>query len=244
MDEDVKAACQTLGQELKKDWWFFGGCGACVGLFIQWEPRLQALGVAEDPEWALTLFTDFVSINAFAFVFFAYLLLASIASLLAALHRPQRKLEFTVTHIEARLTQITSSILSFVAGLGLFALFASFFGLHSEGLILFGVLAALAAFLCFSAVLGIVVGRRTPPFHLWPCSLLLLVLSCIALVYLLANGGKKSSQQDSNISSAAVSQSAAHLAGPGVRPAVEARKVQIARGRLSIDQGRRHERDA
>ena len=52
MDQELKFALDKFLTELKKDIFFFGGCGIAVVLFMIWQARLKELGLASNPNWA------------------------------------------------------------------------------------------------------------------------------------------------------------------------------------------------
>ncbi len=190
MDPDLKLALDRFTAELKKDIWFFGACGVVVGLFMVWQARLKELGLVENPKWASDLFTDFMSFNAFGLIFFGYLLLGCVATVFAGLGHPKPRLEAAVTHMEARLAQIASAIVSFLAGLLALVTVYSVLNLDSGGLKLFLLAFLFALLIVGGFVIALLVGRRTKPFDKWWVALLSSLAVAGTLGWLLIQGGK------------------------------------------------------
>ena len=186
----MKLALNRFVTEIKKDILFFGLCGSVVAIFLVWQIRLKELGIADNPKWALDLFTDFMSFNAFGLIFFGYLLLGCIATVFADLVHPMQVLERAVSHMESRLAQIASAIVSFMAGLLALVLFYSFLNLDSGGVKL-AFLTILFSFFIFGGfVVALLIGRRTKPFDKWWVALLSFLVLSGALGWLLVQGGK------------------------------------------------------
>lgn len=190
MDQDLKTAVDRFTVELRKDIWFFGGCGVVVALFMVWQARLKELGIANDSKWATDLFSDFVSFNAFGLIFFGYLFLGCIANVFFDFGRPLAKLEAAVNHMESRLTQIASSIVSFMAGLLLLVVIYSILNLDSGGFLLIAMSGLFSGFVFVTFVIALAVGRRTKPFEKWWVSALMFLCTTGTLGWLLIHGGK------------------------------------------------------
>lgn len=167
VDPDFKSALDRFGTEVRKDLGFFGGCGLVVGLLTVWQPRLKELGLAKNPQWATQLFSDFMSINAFGLIFFGYLLLACTATTISGLGHASPKLEGAVLHLEGRLAQIASSLVSFMLGLSLLVIIYSLLNLDAGGAKLVGLTFGLVLVLVGSFVMALAVGRRAEPFDKW-----------------------------------------------------------------------------
>jgi hypothetical protein len=190
VNPELKLAFDRILSEIKKDMWFFGLCGMFVGLFMVWQFRFRVLGIAENPRWASDVFADFMSVNAFCLISFGYLILACISTMLKDLGCSWPKLELAVNHVESRLVQIVSSMVSFMAGL--LVVFTIYTGLvlDSSGLwvaflaILFSVL-VIGGF-----VAAVLVGHRTKPFDSWWAALLILLVTVSSLGWLLIQGHK------------------------------------------------------
>ena len=190
MDPDLKLAVDRFIAEARKDLWFFGSCGAVVGLFTVWQSRLKELGLAQDPKWASDLFSDFMSFNAFGLIFFGYLLVACVSTVFAGLGRSNPKLELAVSHMEARLAQIASAIVCFMAGLLALVVLYSLLNLDSGGAKLAVLTVLFAIFIVGSFAMALVVGRRTKPFDKWWVALISIFLLAGGLGWLLVQGGK------------------------------------------------------
>lgn len=190
MDPDIKLALDRFITEVRKDLWFFGGCGAVVGLFTVWQSRLKELGIAQNPRWASDLFSDFMSFNAFGLVFFGYLLIACISTVFASLGHARPKLELAVSHMESRLAQIASAIVCFMAGLLALVVVYSILNLDSGGAKLAALTVLFAIFIVGSFVMALAVGRRTKPFDTWWVALVSIFLLAGILGWLLVQGGK------------------------------------------------------
>jgi len=188
MDPYLKLALDRFTVEFKKDILFFGACGVVVGLFMVWQARLKELGLVKDPKWATDLFTDFMSFNAFGLIFFGYLLLGCFASVFAGLGHPKPRLEAAVNHMETRLAQIASTIVSFLAGLLALVSLYSVLNLDSGGLKLLGLAVFFAFLIVGSFAMAMMVGRRTKPFDKWWVALLSSLTVAGTLAWLLIQG--------------------------------------------------------
>jgi hypothetical protein len=126
--------------------------------------RLKEEGVAHGESWANELISDFVSFNAFSLVFFGLIIVASTATIAQSRGRQWPKLEAAVHHLETRLTQFASSIISFTLGLSALALFHSLMTVTAAGVMLafFIVLLNMLLFSGFST--AVLIANRTKPF--------------------------------------------------------------------------------
>ena len=190
MDNNIKAVVNTLIEELKKDIWFFGGCGFIVGLFTVWQSRLTELGFVKNPKWANELFSDFVSFNAFGLIFFGYLLIACASTFFKGLGFSCSKLEQTVHHMESRLTQIASAILCFMFGLFILVALYSGLNLNYGGLPLIFLSTLFSLFIVSSFVIALSVGRENEPFNKWWVAIISIGVLATTLFWLLLQGGK------------------------------------------------------
>lgn len=184
MQTNMKAGVDLLVGELRKDIWFFGTCGFAIGLFMAWQPRIKALGIAKDPQWAGQLFSDFVSFNAFGLVFFGYLLLGCLAAIFNAMKRQSSRLTDTVSHVESRLAQLASSIIAFMSGLLALVTLYSFLNLDSSGLKVIALTAFFSLFVATVFVVATFVGRRIEPFDKWWVAVITLILTMSILTWL------------------------------------------------------------
>lgn len=180
MNKNLQLILNKFWTELKKDILFFGGCGSVVAIFFIWQSHLKERGISKNPHWATDLFSDFLSLNAFSLIFFGYMLLASIANIFAGLGFPLKKLEDTVFHMEARLTQIASSIIAFSLGLLFLVVIYSILNLDSGGIKLIFMALLLLVFILSSLTMALIVGYRTEPYDKWWVSIIsTIILSCI-----------------------------------------------------------------
>lgn len=190
MDPDYKYVTDRLTTEIRKDIWFFGLCGAFVGYFLVLHSRLKEEGVAHGESWANELFSDFVSFNAFGLVFLGLIIVASAATVAHSRGKQLPKLEATVRHLETRLTQIASSIISFTLGLSALALFHSLMTVTAAGVKL-ALLIILFNGLLFSGFsTAVLIARRTKPFDTWWASSIAFALAVGALSWLIVMGAK------------------------------------------------------
>lgn len=190
MDPDLKLVLDKFLAELKKDIYFFGGCGFTVALFMIWQARLQELGVTKSPHWANELFSDFLSFNAFGLIFFGYLLLACIVNTSIGLGYSLPKLASAVSHMESRLTQIASSIISFMIGLLTLVVIYSILNLDGGGLKLIFLAFVFSFFVMGSLTAALLIGHRTEPYNIWWVSVIVFVVLACVLAWLLIQGGK------------------------------------------------------
>lgn len=190
MDAEIRTVALLLKQELLKDLPFFGTCGFVVGWLMLAQYRLTQNGMGPRDSLADALFSDFVSLSAFGLVFLGLLALGSAVTCLAALNLRWPRLERVVDHLQSRLAQQASSIISFTLGLSVTALghSALTFTVGGIGLILLVVLFdAMLVVGFFSAML---VARRRPPFDRWWVGVMFLILAVAATLSLIFWGVK------------------------------------------------------
>ncbi len=188
MNQEIKAVVARLLSEMRKDLPFFASCGVVVGLLMIWQYRLTELGVARGESWPKELFSDFVSFNAFSFVFLGLIAVGAAATAVKATGRHWPRLENTVNHLESRLAQLASSIISFTLGLSSLALLHSLLTVTAGGAVLF-VVVVLFDLLVFAGFgVAVLVARRTEPFDRWWASALMLCLACAAVAIFIARG--------------------------------------------------------
>ena len=112
-----------LWPELKHDVWFFIPCGVVAGLLSIVHVRLKVWGIAQGEDWAAKdIMLDFLSMNAFLLIWIGLIVLEAIWTLMKkpGMHMP--RFEAINAHIESRLFQLTSAMLSFILGLIVVAL--------------------------------------------------------------------------------------------------------------------------
>lgn len=167
MDTDYKYLIDRLGAEIRKDFYFFGLCGAFVGYFLVLHSRLKEEGVAHGESWPKELFSDFVSFNAFCLVLIGLIMVASVATVANSRGKQWPKLEAAAHHLETRLTQIASSIISFTLGLSASALVHSLMTVTVAGLRLALLIVIFNGLLFSGFSLAVLIARRTKPFDTW-----------------------------------------------------------------------------
>ncbi|HEY0588660.1 MAG TPA: hypothetical protein VGD52_21180 [Pseudoduganella sp.] len=188
MTKELEVIVKRLLVEIRKDISFFGACGALVGLLMLWQFKLGSLGVAKGKAWPMELFSDFVSFNAFTLVFIGLIVISTASTLLREFGIPLHRLESSVAHLEERLSQLASSIISFTLGLSALALLHALLTLEQGGFwlavlvvifdcVIFGGFVAAAAF-----------ARRIAPFDKWEASSIAFVGALSFIGWLLVNG--------------------------------------------------------
>lgn len=167
----------VFGAELRRDGPFFVTVGFVAGLLQVWQHRFKELGVSSTSTIGTELFQDFVSMSAFAFIFLGHLFLALLAICAAALRHPIGVLENVTSHIEARLTELGSTISCFLAGFAFFLLSYAFINLDpSAGFLVLRVILILLA-VAAGVATSLVIGQKVEPFNTWYGALL-----CFAVV--------------------------------------------------------------
>src|SRR5262249_11629842 len=156
-----------LWTEVKKDIAFFGSCGFVVGCILVLRKRLMELGIAYGKDWADILFSGFFSFEAYAFIFLALIIVASTDTILKSLGVHSPRLVTAVIHIENRLAQVASSIISFVSGLAVVSLLHSLWTQTLSGIKLFCLLLYFITFLVFIFSTAAFVSHRFKPFDRW-----------------------------------------------------------------------------
>ena len=191
MDQEISGILKRLTDEIQKDWKFFSGCGAIVGYFFLVDDRLREQGIATGSEsWANALFSDFMSFNAFGFVFMGLIALGTIATVASSLGHKWLRLEATVLHLEERLAQIASSIITFAIGLSVLALLHSVFTLTSGGAKLASLVVIFNAMLIGGFVTGSAITRRIKPFDTWWVAILFFCGALFAVALFIVKGTK------------------------------------------------------
>ncbi len=149
MDSNLKKLITRLYEEVKKDIYFFGACGFFVGILFISQSRLKELGILRDPKFASDLFKDFLSINAFIFVFVAYVILSWTNHFITC-----SILDKTISPIGEKLHQFGSSIVSFAIGFSFFVFSYSVIFIDIDGFKLFFVIFLFALFIINTVVLA------------------------------------------------------------------------------------------
>lgn len=171
VDDHIKMVGSVLWQEIKKDLPFFGICGLAVGGLMVVQLHFKKIGVIPEESWADDLFSDFVSFNAFSLVFVGLLGFGSVLTCLRALKINWPQLERSVAHLEVRLTQLVSSIISFTIGLSLFSGIHAVCTITTQGAALIFIIVLFDALIVVGFMLATLVARHLPPFDRWYVSL-------------------------------------------------------------------------
>ena len=188
MDKEIRQILCRLLHEVRKDIWFFASCGALVGFLMIWQFRLREMGIAEGESWANALFEDFISFNAFGLIFIGLLGLGSSAAVLNAVGITWRRLENTVEHLELRLVQIASAIMSFTVGVSGSALAHSLFTATLGGIRVTVMILLFNALLFVGFYSSALIARRVEPFDRWWASMLMLIFALGMTIWLVVRG--------------------------------------------------------
>jgi hypothetical protein len=190
MDTEIRTLAQNLLREVFKDLPFFGSCGAAVGWLMVAQHQLKQGGVAPKESWADALFSDFVSFNAFGLVFVGLLALGALATCLAAFDVVWARLDRVVVHLQERLAQLSSSIISFTLGLSAFSLLHSVFTVTAGGAALAVLVVLFNCLLVVGFGCASLVARRNPPFDRWWVGVSMLALAVLAVAWFIFMGAK------------------------------------------------------
>jgi hypothetical protein len=188
MKDEIKLAVIALNAQIKMDIWFFSFAGFSIGFVSFWQHSLKQAGWAKGQSWPFELFTDFVSVYAFMFIFLGVIIVSAISTIARRLRINMPTLELVVVHLESRLFQFASSMICFLIG------FSAAFTTHwlsspnmSDIVLLLGTSALVGILFCGS-ISASIVARRIKPFNkLVPCITMALAV-LIAWAYLLVFG--------------------------------------------------------
>lgn len=185
IDPGLKEVLENFISEIRKDLIFFGSCGCIVALFMIWRWELKQYGIEPGGNFEEILLADFVSFNAFVFVFLGYLILSCATNILNDLNFPLEILKKVVTHIESRLCQISSTIISFL--IGVYASIAVYTIISKPvGGFRLVIYLTLSIFVIFLATIyGLMIGRRMKLIDTLGWSLLILAISLSLLFFLI-----------------------------------------------------------
>jgi hypothetical protein len=190
MDSDIKAIVDRLTGEIKKDLIFFGMCGAIVGYFMILHSRLKEEGFVNGDGWANSLFNDFVSFNAFGFVFVGLIAIGSISTIALSCGFKWPRLVAVVEHLETRLAQISSAIISFTAGLSFMALLHAGLTISAGGILFSVLIVSFNGLLFVGFFTALVIARGIKPWGSLPFAILSLLMAIAALVWFIVAGIK------------------------------------------------------
>jgi hypothetical protein len=164
MKDEIKPAVVALNTQIKKDIWFFAFVGFSVGFMTFWQHGLKQAGWAEGQSWPYELFTDFVSVYAFLFIFLGLIFIGTVASAATIFSLPLRRLDEAVAHLESRLIQCVSAMICFLMG------FSAAFSMHwlstpniPDIVLVLGMFALMGILFCGSIAASII-ARRVKPF--------------------------------------------------------------------------------
>jgi hypothetical protein len=119
---DTQKPLKIFWQEFRKDSLFFGSCGSCVGLFELLGPQASKNGPVPSFKWADAIFVDFVPVHACALLFFGYLIVGCLATVLSPDEKQASVWDDLAFHVQIRWTQLSSSVIAFLAGFSSIAL--------------------------------------------------------------------------------------------------------------------------
>jgi hypothetical protein len=169
MKENTRVIIAPLLAEIRKDCLFFVPVGMALGLLMIWQSRLSVLGYATGKSWPNDLFTDFVPFNAFCLIFLAFIAVGSSATIAKNLGYQWPKLEATVDHLEIRLAQIASLLISFTLGFAITAILHSLLTVTRDGAFLFMLMLIQGCFVVVCFFMAAFVVRGGKPFdQVWP----------------------------------------------------------------------------
>ena len=175
MKDEIKPAVVALNTQIKKDIWFFAFAGFSTGFITFWQHGLKQAGWAKGQSWPYELFTDFVSVYAFLFIFLGVIIVSSVATTARCFSLDLPQLDLAVVHLESRLIQLVSAIICFLMGL------SAAFTVHwlgtpnmSDIVLVSGILALVGILFCGS-VSASIIARRVKPFDK--------PLPCITMVF-------------------------------------------------------------
>ena len=188
MENTITTTAKALLSEMRKDITFFGACGVLTGLLMVWQHRLQVIGVGKDTAFSMNLFSDFVSFSAFGLIFIGLVALGTIQTIILRFGWHWRWLASTVAHLEGRLTQFASTIVSFMLGLLAIALLYSFLNLETDGARLAVIAIPFCFVICAGHVAAIAIVRREPPFEKWWAALFFFASALVLLTILILRG--------------------------------------------------------
>jgi hypothetical protein len=188
MEKEIRNVLACLQQEIRKDLWFFASCGAFVSLLLVWHARLKEMGISEGKSWPEALFNDFVSFNSFGLIFIGLLGLGASAAILDRVGIKWERLDKTLIHLELRLIQITSTIISFTVGLSASALIHSLFTVTVGGVKLAFIIVIFNTMLLIGIFSSAVVARRVEPFNNWALSVFMLLSALGLTAWLIVKG--------------------------------------------------------
>lgn len=188
MVKEFELIARRLFAEIKKDIPFFGSCGAIVGLLMLWQFKLSTLGVASGKAWPTELFSDFVSFNAFTLIFIGLIVISTASTLFREFGFPLPRLEASVAHLEERLSQLASSIISFTLGLSALALLHALLTLEQGGFWLAVLVVLFDCIIFCGFIAAAAFARRVAPFDRWKPSLLAFAGALFFIGWLLVKG--------------------------------------------------------
>lgn len=179
---------KKLINEIKKDIGFFGFSGLLAGFLMLLQYNLKQYNINPDDSLADALFSDFISFNAFGFIFIGLIILGAFSTLLKKIGIYWDRLDSLIQHAEERLTQLGSSIISFTIGLSAVAITHALCTKTHSGYIL--------AFLFFLLDLIIITGFMTAMLitkeqilsERWWFPPVLLIVATLLLAYIMIYG--------------------------------------------------------
>jgi hypothetical protein len=187
---DTQKPIKIFWQEFRKDAAFFGGCGMCVGLFELLQPQTAKSGTATSFKWADALFIDFVPVHACALFFFAYVAAGCLATVLSFDTKHISVWDEMASHVQIRWTQLSSSVIAFLAGFSAIALMHALVTHTLPGFKLALLCLFLSGELLGTLWIGGLVASRVQPFDRKIVAAFLLMLTLAVLWWLIHNASK------------------------------------------------------
>lgn len=185
---EIKDLLKTLWLEIKEDCLFFGTCGFLVGLLQVLQFRMRAFGIAPKDPWPDSLRSDFMPLSAFLLMYFVLLGMGALPPIFK-LFRPECSLlNRVLLHLERRLAQLLSVVISFSAGLAVFSLTYACCTITGTGLRLALLLLALNGVLLLGYFVAVHVARGNSPFDRWWGGMLVLALVSCGVWWIVTRG--------------------------------------------------------
>lgn len=185
-DDEMKKAAKHIFLEIKKDILFFGICGFLVGLLLFWQIGLSENSKSSNESWGVQLFNDFLSFNAFGFLFFGFTIFSAICNLFKKANWNWNWMQIALKHTEKRFMEISSSLISFMIGLISFFIVAMIVNKDPSGFELIIYIFSFVLFVLLSFIMAFMFSNEIKPFDKWwsiVISLIVLILSLNFLVF-------------------------------------------------------------
>jgi hypothetical protein len=190
MRMDTQKSLKIFWQEFRKDALFFGVCGIVVGVFELLQRQASKGGPATPLKWGDALFVDFVPVHACALLFFASIAIACLATVLSSDAGQASVWDELTSHVQIRWTQLSSSIVAFLAGFSAIALLHALVTHTLPGAELALLCLFLSGELLGTLWIGGLVASRVQPFDRKIVAVVLLILTLCVLWWLIHYASK------------------------------------------------------